>query len=430
MRVSVIGAGYVGLVTGVAFAHINHNVICVDKMKEKIDLLNQGKSPIYEKDLEELMQLNKDRLTYTLDYKECVSSDVIFIGVPTPSKSDGTANLDYVYNVVDELIPLLEKDVILVIKSTVPIGTNDKIEEYIKSKTNYKVSLVSNPEFLKEGTAVYDTLYASRIVVGVNDSNSAKIMKELYLPLTKEPYNVPYVELDRRSAEMVKYASNNFLALKISFINEIANLCEKVGADVKDVAYGMGLDDRIGPKFLNAGIGYGGSCFPKDTNALYQIGKGYGLDLKLISSTIKVNEEQQKILFNKLKKYYNNLTNKKIAVLGLTFKPNTDDLRYAPSLVNINLLKEENAIINVYDPIVNNLEGVNHFATIDECIKDADAVMIMTEWDSIKKYDLKNYETLMKNPIILDGRNCYDNDEVTKYKILYDSIGRMKKDNR
>ena len=178
----------------------------------------------------------------------------------------------------------------------------------------------------------------------------------------------------------------------------------------------MGLDDRIGPKFLNAGIGYGGSCFPKDTNALYQIGKEYGLDLKLISSTIKVNEEQQKILFNKLKKYYNNLTNKKIAVLGLTFKPNTDDLRYAPSLVNISLLKEENAIINVYDPIVNNIEGVNHFATIDECIKDADAVMIMTEWDSIKKYDLKNYETLMKNPIILDGRNCYDNDEVTNIR--------------
>ena len=291
MKIAIAGTGYVGLVTGVCLAEKGHKVTCVDVSQEKIDLMKSGKSPIYEKDLEELMNKNKERLNYTTDaltaYK---NADVIFIGVGTPEKKDGSANLKYVYEVGKEIAQSIEKDCIVVLKSTVPIGTNKKLEKFINSnvKNNVKVELVSNPEFLAQGTAVHDTLYAQRIVIGVKSKKAEEIMRKVY-----DAFEIEYVITDRESAEMIKYASNDFLALKVSYINEIANLCEIVGANITDVAKGMGLDSRIGNKFLNAGIGYGGSCFPKDTKALNWLGNYYDYELKTVKAAIEVNENQK-----------------------------------------------------------------------------------------------------------------------------------------
>ena len=439
MKIVVAGTGYVGLVTGVAMAHMGHNVTCVDVSEEKIKILNSGKSPIYEQDLEEEMLKYKNNLTYTLDYKSAYKdADVIFIGVGTPEKSDGSANLSYVYSVCDNIIESIEKDCIIVIKSTVPIGTNDTIENYIRNNLNknIQVDVVSNPEFLAQGTAVRDTLYASRIVVGVENDRAKKIMEEVYLPFTKEPYNVPYLVVNRRSAEMIKYASNDFLALKIAYICEIANFCEEVGADIEDVTKGMGYDSRIGNKFLKAGIGYGGSCFPKDTKALHWLSCELdGDELQTVKSTIEINKNQKIRLFKKLLNDFKNIEGKNISILGLTFKPGTDDLREAPSIDNINLLLDYNANVTVYDPIgMANFkkifgDRVKYATSIDKCINSADAVMIMTEWEEFVNYPLKNYEDLMKTPYIYDGRNCYNLDEIRKYKLCYQSIGRCKINN-
>ena len=447
MKIAVAGTGYVGLVTGVALAHIGHNVTCVDVDEKKINLMRQGISPIYEKDLENLMEINKERLNYTTNYKEAYQeADVIFIGVGTPEREDGSANLDYLYMVLDQIADSIEKDVVIVIKSTVPIGTNDEVEIYInnKIKPGIKVMIVSNPEFLAQGTAVHDTLYATRIVIGVEDEKAKKIMTTLYEPLTKEPYNVPLLVMDRKSAEMVKYASNDFLALKISYMNELANFAEKIGADISLVANGMSYDPRIGNKFLNSGIGYGGSCFPKDTKALYFSSKLYNSEIKTIGACIEVNENQKIILFKKLKEKFKNLENFQIAILGLTFKPGTDDVREAPALVNAKLLLKEKVIIKAYDPIgvsnfnhtlfndvsmTNYKEQISYYNTIEDTIKDCQAVLIMTEWPEIKEFDLKKYESLMAKPYIFDGRNCYDLKNISKYAIYYNSIGRKVIDN-
>ena len=299
MKIAVAGTGYVGLVTGVALAHIGHHVTCVDIDEIKIKKMQEGISPIYEEGLEELMHLNKERLTYTTDYKKAYSkADVIFIGVGTPEKEDGSANLTYLYAVLDQIRESVTKDTVVVIKSTVPIGTNDEVEKYLNEKVSgLKISIVSNPEFLAQGTAVHDTLYATRIVVGVEDDYAKKIMTKLYKPLTKEPYNVPFPVMDRKSAEMVKYASNDFLALKISYINEIANFCEAIGADISLVTKGMSYDPRIGNKFLNPGIGYGGSCFPKDTKALHFLSKEYGCEMKTLKATIEINNHLDFIFY-------------------------------------------------------------------------------------------------------------------------------------
>ena len=291
MKIAVAGTGYVGLVTAVCLAEKGHDVTCVDINLQKIDLLKQGKSPIYEPGLEELMHKNKDRLTYTANYMDAYRlSDVIIIAVGTPEKQDGSANLEYVYEVAKQIAETAEQDCIVAVKSTVPVGTNDKIERLIRDnvRNNVSIEVVSNPEFLSQGTAVKDTLYATRIVLGVESRNAEKVMREMY-----DPFNIPYVITDRRSAEMIKYASNNFLALKISYINEIANLCEIVGANIEDVAKGMGMDPRIGDRFLNAGIGYGGSCFPKDTKALHWLANFNDYELKTIKATIEVNENQK-----------------------------------------------------------------------------------------------------------------------------------------
>ena len=444
MKVAVAGTGYVGLVTGVALAHIGHNVTCVDVDEEKIKIMKSGKSPIYEQGLEELMNENKERLTYTTDYKTAYKdADVIFIGVGTPERIDGSANLDYVKTVVRQIAESITKDVVIVVKSTVPIGTNDKVEEYLKNnvKKGIKVYVASNPEFLAQGTAVKDTLHASRIVVGTENRVAERIMKKLYSPLTKKPYKVPYLAMNRKSAEMVKYASNDFLALKISYINEIANFCEKVGADIENVTKGMGYDSRIGNKFLKAGIGFGGSCFPKDTKALHWLSKDMDCELKTVKACIEVNKAQKILMYKKLKEYIENLENKNIAVLGLTFKPGTDDLREAPSIDNIELLLDEGANVRAYDPIsvesfkkriepkfkVDSINGkIEYFDTIDETIKNADATLIMTEWPEIVNYDIDNYKILMKNPLVLDGRNCYSLKEIEKANIEYISIGRKK----
>lgn len=440
MKVAIAGTGYVGLVTGVVLAEIGHDVICVDVDDKKINKLNNGISPIYEEDLEEMMLKNKEHLQYTTNYKKAYEDvDVIFIGVGTPEREDGSANLDYIYLVCEQIISSIKKDCVVVIKSTVPIGTNDKIAIYFSDKINsdIKVYVVSNPEFLSQGTAVHDMFYASRIILGIEDEKAKTIMKKLYLPLTKAPYNVPYLVMDRKSAEMVKYASNDFLALKISYINEISNFCEKIGANIDKVTLGMSMDERIGNKFLNSGIGYGGSCFPKDTKALHWLSREVDSELKTIKACIEVNKVQKIKLFEKLKKDYNNLKGLTIGVLGCSFKPGTNDLRESPSIDNVRLLLEYSVKVRVYDqnPIALDDfftyfgEKILYFNSIDECIKDCDAVFIMTEHHEIKKYHIKNFNKYMNIPVVYDGRNCYSLEEVKKYSIKYISMGREVIDN-
>ncbi len=428
MKIVVAGTGYVGLVTAVCLSEVGHSVTCVDVNEEKIKILNEGKSPIYEPGLEELMLKNRDLLTFTLDSKNAYkNADVIFIGVGTPEKKDGSANLKYVYEVAKEIAQSIEKDCIVVVKSTVPIGTNKKIEKYINDnlKNNVKIEIVSNPEFLSQGTAVKDTLHAQRIVLGVQSKHAENVMKEVY-----DGFGQPYIVTNRESAEMIKYASNDFLALKISYINEIANLCEIVGADIQDVAKGMGMDTRIGNKFLQAGIGYGGSCFPKDTKALSWLANFNDYELKTIKAAIEVNENQKLKLIKKARKNYETFEGLNVAVLGLTFKPNTDDLREAPSLENIPILIEDGANVKAYDPVgENNFKKlypteIKYYDNIEETLKDTDICFIFTEWDEIKNIKPAEYKKLMKTPLVYDGRNIYDLKEMKENGVKYYSIGR------
>lgn len=430
MKVVVAGIGYVGLVTGVCLAEKNHNVICIDIDKNKIEKMKKGKSPIYEPGLEELMIKNykNKRLDYSINYKKaCKDADIIMIAVGTPEKIDGSANLNFIYEVAKQIANSIIKDCIVVIKSTVPIGTNDEIEKYINNnlKTDIHVELVSNPEFLSQGTAIKDTLYAPRIIIGTESEYAKKMMEELY-----KDFNSPLVFMNRRSSEMVKYASNDFLALKISYINEIANLCEIVGADIEDVTKGMSYDERIGNKFLKAGCGYGGSCFPKDTKALHYFATRYGYNLKLIEATISINKKQKTILMEKAKKRFKNFKGLTIAILGLSFKPNTDDLRGAPSIDNIKILLEEGARIKVYDPkAMNNLKKIyptklEYTNSPQEAIKDSELCFIFTEWEEIKNIEPLEYKDLMKNPVVYDGRNIYNLTEMKECGIEYYSVGR------
>jgi UDPglucose 6-dehydrogenase len=428
MKIAVAGTGYVGLVTGVCLAEHKHSVTCVDIDDKKVALMKAGISPIYEPDLEELLAKNIKRLNFTTEYKEAYKdADVIFIGVGTPEKQDGSANLSYVYGVAEQIAGSIEQDCVVVVKSTVPIGTNDKIEEMIKSRLVHDVNVyvASNPEFLAQGTAVRDTLNASRIVIGVEEPYAREVLKEVY-----KDFGAPIVVTNRKSAEMIKYASNDFLALKISFINEIANLCEIIGADIEDVAHGMGYDSRIGNRFLNAGIGYGGSCFPKDTKALHWLANFHDNELKTIKAAIDVNENQKLKLIKKSRKYFDSFKGLNVAVLGLTFKPGTDDLREAPTLVNIPIMLEDGANIKAWDPVgVDNFkkiypDEITYCTTIEDTIKEADVCFIFTEWDEVKEFDITKYNKLMRKPIILDGRNCYDMVSVKKANLIYDSIGR------
>ena len=431
MKITIAGTGYVGLVTGVCLAEVGHeNVVCLDVDKQKVDLMKDGVSPIYEEHLEELMKKNyeKGRIDYTTNYKDAYKdADIIMIAVGTPERSDGSANLDYIKKVAKQIASSVTKDTLVVIKSTVPIGTNDAIEKFIREnlKNKVKIELASNPEFLSQGTAVMDTLNASRIVIGVESEWAKNILEEVY-----KPFNQPIVVTNRNSAEMIKYASNDFLALKISFMNDIANLCEIVGANIEDVAKGMSYDERIGSKFLKAGIGYGGSCFPKDTKALHWLASHNGYELKTVKAAIEVNESQKLRLVRKAANLVESFDGMKVAVLGLTFKPGTDDLREAPSIPNIQYLLERGAEVVAYDPVgienTKNIfkDSIKYTTSIDEAIEDADICFIMTEWKQILNYDISNYKNKMKRPLIFDGRNCYELNAMKDLGIEYYSIGR------
>ncbi|MBT2605130.1 UDP-glucose/GDP-mannose dehydrogenase family protein [Bacillus sp. ISL-53] len=428
MKISVAGTGYVGLVTAVCLAENGNTVTCVDINEEKVKLLNNGVSPIYEPQLEELMWKNSDKITFVTEYSEAYKdSDVIIVAVGTPERKDGSANLQYINEVAKQIANTVIKDCVVAIKSTVPIGTNDKIEKIIKENLKHEVNIdvVSNPEFLAQGSAVKDTLEATRIVLGVESENAEKIMRDVY-----KNFDIPFVVTNRNSAEMIKYAANDFLALKVSYINEIANLCEIVGANIEDVSKGMGMDPRIGDKFLNAGIGYGGSCFPKDTKALHWLANYNDYEIKTIKATIDVNENQKIKLIKKARKYFNSFNGLTVAVLGLTFKPGTDDLREAPSLTNIPILLEDGAKINVWDPVgMDNFkkvftDSVNYSSSIEEAITNADVCFIFTEWSDIKEFEIEKYVKLMNRPLVIDGRNCYDVEKVMNTDIIYESIGR------
>ena len=436
MNIVVAGTGYVGLVTGACLSEVGHNVTCVDIDEKKVEIMKQGISPIYEPGLDELLERNykENRLDFTTDYVNAYkNADIVFIGVGTPERADGSANLDYVFGVCKQIAENVTKDCLVVVKSTVPIGTNDKVEEFLKENLvhNVKIEVASNPEFLAQGTAVVDTLHASRIVIGVESRKAEEKLRYVY-----ERFEQPIVVTNRRSAEMIKYASNDFLALKISFMNEMANVCEMVGADIQDVAKGMSYDPRIGNKFLNAGLGYGGSCFPKDTKALHWLANDHGYEIKTIKATIEVNENQKYKLFRKAKQEFGSLKGMKVAVLGLTFKPGTDDLREAPSIPNVRRLLDEGAEIVAYDPVgINNFKKlfpteITYVNTPEETLVDADMAFIFTEWNEIKSLDLSKYEELMNTAVIYDGRNCYDKHEVEKYNIDYYSVGRREILNR
>lgn len=433
MRLAIAGTGYVGLVTGVCLAYMGHTVYCVDKDEHKIEQLKNGRSPIYETDLEKYMALASPNISYTSDYVSAYkNADVIFIAVGTPETKDGSANTEFVYNVAKQIAESVEKDCIVVVKSTVPIGTNDKIEAFIKShlKFDVDIEIASNPEFLAQGTAVRDTLHANRIVLGVESVRAEKILREVYSGFD----GVPILVTNRRSAEMIKYASNDFLALKVSYINEIANLCDLLGADIDAVAKGMSYDPRIGDKFLKAGIGYGGSCFPKDARALIHTAEEYGYDLKTVKASIAVNVRQKLILLDKARKFYPSFNGKNIAVLGLTFKPGTDDLREAPSIVNIEMMLKEGANIQVWDPVGSGNfkrlypEVIKYCDSIDEALTDADICFIFTDWPEIKAINTDKFAALMKTPIVCDGRNCFS--YIDKNEVNYISIGRSSMKNQ
>lgn len=430
MNIAVAGTGYVGLVAGVCFAQVGHNVICVDINQEKVDMMKSGKSPIYEQDLEELMRKNYNagRLNYTTDYINTYKwADAIFIGVGTPELQDGSANLSYVATVSRQIAESVEKDCFIVVKSTVPIGTNDKVEQFIKDFLvhDVRVEIASNPEFLAQGSAVRDTLKASRVVIGTESKKAEEMLIKIY-----EPFGLPIVSVNRRSAEMIKYASNDFLALKISYMNDIANLCELVGADIEDVAKGMSYDARIGANFLNAGIGYGGSCFPKDTKALTYLARQYGYKLKTVEAAVDVNNDQKTKLLRKASNRLITFRGLKVAILGLAFKPGTDDLREAPSLDNIALLLEQDANIYAYDPAASDNckkkypDRIVYTNTPEEALEGANLCFIFTEWGEIKNITPDTYRKLMRTPLVFDGRNIYNLEEMKKKGVEYYSIGR------
>lgn len=428
MRICVVGTGYVGLVTGVCLAAKGNHVVCLDINREKIDKLNQGICTIYEPELETLMRCHARQIKYTDDYADaCDKAEVIFIAVGTPENPDGSANLQYVYAAAARIAEALTHDAVVALKSTVPVGTNDCVEAIIREKCRQGVraSVVSNPEFLSQGTAVRDTFHASRIVIGTEDAQAADIMRTLY-----RDFDCPILVTKRRSAEMIKYASNDFLALKLSYINEIANLCEMIGADIEEVAKGMGYDPRIGSEFLKAGIGYGGSCFPKDTKALHWLANINGYELKTIKAAIEVNEAQKTRLLTKARKIFSSFKGKTVAVLGVTFKAETDDLRESPALMNLPVLLREGANVRVWDPQgMKGLEAqygntLTYCREIDEAIRDADVCFIYTAWKQIREYDITRYPMLMRKAVIFDGRNCYRAKDMAEQGIIYKSIGR------
>ncbi|MDD4440086.1 MAG: UDP-glucose/GDP-mannose dehydrogenase family protein [Tissierellia bacterium] len=436
MKIAIVGTGYVGLVTGACFSEVGIDVVCIDINEEKIKNLRNGVIPIFETGLEDIVRRNVDagRLTFETDLIKVLHDvDIVFIAVGTPPDEDGSADLSYVLNVAKNIGQNLEKYILVVTKSTVPVGTAEKVRNAINEELNKRgkdiiFDVASNPEFLKEGNAVEDFLKPDRVVVGLDSTKAKSLMEKLYKPFMMNNNRMIFTDIP--SAEMIKYASNAMLATRISFMNDIANLCELVGADVNMVRKGVGSDTRIGSKFLYPGTGYGGSCFPKDVKALIKTASEYGYDMEVLNAVESVNDKQKNILFKKLFKHYNgNLRGKTIAVLGLSFKPDTDDMREAPSLVIINSLLKEGCKVKVYDPIAMNEckrilgNKVEYCNTSYDAVVDSDALLLVTEWKELRVLSWRKLKKIMRNPLVLDGRNIYDRKELEEIGFKYYNIG-------
>jgi UDPglucose 6-dehydrogenase len=436
MQICVIGTGYVGLVAGACLAELENNVICVDKDLKKLALLDKGVVPIYEPGLEDLIKTNvaKDRLKFAFDLDFAVkNSEICFIAVGTPQGEDGSADLQYVFQVAENIAKAMNEYKVIVTKSTVPVKTGEQICKFIKENTIHDFDIVSNPEFLRQGAAVEDFLHPDRIIIGTNSERAKKIMLQLYEPLTRN--KVPIIAMDIKSAEMTKYASNAFLAIKISYANEVANLCEQIGANASRVLLGMCADSRIGTEFLCPGIGYGGSCFPKDVKAMMSFAKNSDCTYKLLKATEEINKEQRQIFVRKiLNRFENDLNNKTFGVWGLAFKAQTNDMREAPSITIINSLLSEGAKIKAFDPeaieTAKEIFGnrIEYVENLYEVLQDANGLLLLTEWNEFKDPDFGKMKTLMKNPIIFDGRNLYDEEELIGLGFEYSCVGSgMKK---
>ncbi|WP_373709610.1 UDP-glucose/GDP-mannose dehydrogenase family protein [Kaistella sp.] len=432
MNITIVGTGYVGLVTGTTLAELGNTVYCVDIDAKKVERMKQGVVPIYEPGLEEmfLRNIQAQRLFFTTDIKEALDkSEVIYLALPTPPGEDGSADLSYVLSVANQIGELLTEYKVIVNKSTVPVGTADKVRETIAAKTSVEFDVVSNPEFLREGFAVEDSMNPARVIVGSESEKAQEIMAKIYQPFTNT--GIPIIFMDEKSSELTKYAANSFLAVKITFMNEIANYCEKVGADVDKVRLGMGSDDRIGHRFLFPGIGYGGSCFPKDVKALIKSGKQEGFDFQILEATEEVNQAQKIILVSEIEKYFEgDLKGKKIAMWGLAFKANTDDIREASSLDNIKLLLEKGAEITAYDSIaeenVRNVLGdqISYAQDMYSTLENADCLLIATEWSEFKNPNFELMAQKMKSKVIFDGRNMFALEQLEDTGFFYKSIGR------
>ena len=431
MHITVIGTGYVGLVAGACLADMGNDVICVDNDSKKLEKLHNGIIPIYEPGLEELVKSNvhENRLSFTNDIDNAVkNSEVCFIAVGTPQGEDGSADLHYVYTVAESIAKAMNEYKVIVDKSTVPVGTAEKVTEIIKANTTYPFDVVSNPEFLKQGNAVDDFLHPDRVIIGSNSDKATRIMQDIYAPFFRTGNRV--IVMDVKSAEMTKYASNSFLATKISFMNEIANLCEKVGANAEMVRVGMSTDSRIGNKFLFPGLGYGGSCFPKDVKALIKTGEDYDCDMSIINAADKVNKLQRKVFLNKIiSNFGENLNGKTFAIWGLAFKPKTNDMREAPAITIINELLNRGAKIQAYDPKAFDCakfyfeNRIKYTESAYSALEGADALVLLTEWNEFRRPDFDKIKTLLKQPFIFDGRNQYDRTRLEEKGFKYYQIG-------
>lgn len=435
MNLAVVGTGYVGLVTGTCFAETGNNVICVDNNAQKVERLKKGEIPIYEPGLDVLFERNtkEGRLHFTTNLREAIdASQIIFLALPTPPGEDGSADLSYIMGVARELAGMIREYKVIVDKSTVPVGTAEKVAAILAEKLPKKMfDVVSNPEFLREGVAVEDFLKPDRVVVGTRSEKASRLMKQLYEPFVRQ--GNPIYFMDERSAEMTKYAANAYLAARISFMNEIANLCEKLGANVDQVRIGMGSDSRIGKRFLFPGIGYGGSCFPKDVQALAKTAGDFSYDFKILKSVMKVNTLQKSVLTKKIRRFFkNDLAGRTVAVWGLAFKPNTDDIREAPALVIIDELLAAGAKVKAFDPEampnVKSIYGdrIRLVKNMYEALEDADCLAIMTEWGEFRTPDFERMRQLLKAPVVFDGRNVYDLEQMKSLGFHYLSVGRPK----
>ena len=437
MNICVIGSGYVGLVTGSCLADSGNNVICLDIDKDKVLSLQKGEIGIYEPGLANIVERNakENRLSFTTDYKSSIeNSEIIFLAVPTPPNEDGSADLQYIEKASLELANYVNNYKIIVTKSTVPVGTTNLVKTLIKSKTKQEFDVASNPEFLKEGSAINDFMFPDRIVIGVDSTQAEKKLKELYEPFMRKEFRL--VVVDIKSSELSKYASNAMLATRISFINEVANLCEKVGADIESVRKIMSEDKRIGKHFIFPGLGYGGSCFPKDVKSLIDIGKQNLVDMTVCSSVDKVNSNQRKIFIDKIKNYFGKIQGKRFAVWGLSFKPNTDDIREAPSIDIIRDLISEGAHINAHDPVASTNfkqlfnENIKFYSDSYDILDGSDALIINTEWSQYKQPDFSKIKKLLKNPVIFDGRNLYNKEKLLELGFFYSNVGFYPKDDK